>query len=115
MLYLTLTDIPVDGGPARQLGTVKIRQERLDLATNVAAYAVESEGQRVATISGWRTWHGPWRLAQAVLDTLYGGLKPARDASLRDDNCCNAITARGRRCRLEVKPGRYYCIIHDRL
>lgn len=115
MLYLTLTEIPVTGEPSRPLGTVMIRQERLDRETQVATYALECQGQRVGTVSGWHEWQGPWRLAQAALDTIYGGTKLMPDDKLKSDGSCNAISAKGTRCRLEAEPGRYFCIIHNRI
>ena len=115
MRYLTLTEIPVAGEPSRPLGTVAIRRERLDRETQVATYALECQGQRVGTVSGWREWQGPWRLAQAALDTIYGGVKLVLDDKLKSDGTCNAITQRGKRCQMEVEPGRYFCLVHSPL
>jgi len=115
MFYLTLTEMRAPGGSVRQLGTVKMHQERVDRETDVASYSLESQGQRVGSIHGWRLWHGPWRLAQAALDTIYGGTRLMSPSKLRDDGACNAVTRRGRRCRVAVQPGSYFCVVHDRL
>jgi hypothetical protein len=115
MYYLTLTDIPITGGPSIPLGTVTIRQERLDRATQVATYALECQGQQVGSVRGWREWQGPWRLAQAALDAIYGGTKFMPDDQLKNNGACNAIASTGKRCRLEAKAGGYFCPIHDRL
>jgi hypothetical protein len=115
MYYLTLSEITVPGGPLRQLGAVQIHQERVDRVSGVATYSLESQGQRVGSIHGWRLWHGPWRLAQAALDTIYGGIKLMSPGKLRDDGACNAVTQRGRRCRVAVQSGSYFCVVHDRL
>lgn len=113
MLCLTLTEQRVPGGHVRNLGVIEIHQERSDPTTDVASYSLESAGHRVGTIWGWRRWHGPWRLVQAALNTIYGGVLAASETVCRDDGRCNAKTKRGRRCRMPARDGGFYCQGHD--
>lgn len=113
MLYLTLTEKTVPGGPTRNLGTVEIHQERVDPKTEIASYSLEADGHRVGSIWGWRRWYGPWRLAQAALNTIYGGTRPAREERCHDDGQCNAQTTYGHRCRMAAREGSFYCQLHD--
>jgi hypothetical protein len=113
--YLTLSERPVPGGPLRQLGTIQIQRERVDLETQVASYTLECQGEQVGKIHGWRLWRGPWRLAQAALNTLYGGQTLPGDTVLKADGQCNEWTQRRRRCRIDAQEGSYFCIVHNHL
>jgi len=115
MLYLTLTEIPISGGPVVSLGTVKIRREREDVTTQVASYSLENNGLRLGTVQGWHQWHGPWRLAQAALGVIYGGTKLVADTQLKNNGQCNAIAKSGKRCRLDAQDGKYFCVVHARI
>ena len=115
MLYLTLTEIAEPGGPVTQLGTIQIKLERESKTEQVGSYVLKSQGQRVGAVQGWQQWQGPWRLAQAAINAVYGGLESPRNAKLKNDGHCNAISSRGKRCRLEAQDGGYFCVVHDRV
>ena len=113
MLYLTLTEILGPGIAPKPLGSIEIRQDRWEPMQDVASYSLINQGQCVGEVRGWRRWHGPWRLAQAALNTLYAGIELARDDKLRHDGQCNALSSRGQRCRLDARDGGYFCEVHD--
>ena len=115
MYYLTLMEAESTGAPGRSLGRIEIKQERLSKKLEVVSYSLESQGHRVGTIAGWRVWQGPWRLAQAALNTVYGGLEAARDCHVKNDGQCNAQSIRDRRCRYKAREGSFYCDLHDPL
>ena len=112
MLRLTLTE-EIPGGEVKHLGEVVLTQECWEPRKKIAAYSLESEGQRIGTVSGWLQCYGPWRLAQTALNVIYGGMAVPRHKQLAGGGQCNAQTRHGHRCRLDSVKGGYYCVIHD--
>ena len=111
MLHLTLTD--ETAGKHTELGTVVLDREKFDLTSQVATYALSSEGGRVGTVEGWLECYGPWRLVQTALNSIYGGLEVQRHKRLKGDGRCNGWSVRQRRCRVDAIPGGYYCVTHE--
>jgi hypothetical protein len=116
MFCLTLTEIPDDGGPSKQLGEIQFRQDRVDANADMASYSLYSQGHYVGQVAGWRQWYGAWRLAQTALNVIYGSIELLPDPKFRNDGRCNAVSkTRGKRCALKALPGGFFCDVHDRL
>lgn len=97
----------------RHLGTLALVESRVDSATSTVAYTIVAEGgQPVSSIQIQADAQLPWKAALVALQRLYGNVEPYF-ATLRADGRCNAITSKGKRCRIPAMERGYYCMTHD--
>lgn len=106
-----------DGTHRRCLGLLGLREVQHDSVSGTVSVALEVGGGKSMAVVQVREVDlklRPWKTALVALDKLYGG--SVSTVGLKADGRCNGLSrARGRRCRLDALPGRFYCQVHDPL